>query len=82
LANTFEELGITTLKNTAVLNDFIAAGIAASGAIQKINFDTLAADINDMYNLLNKIEENGRVYNEDDYKSLIASNKNLAKSFT
>lgn len=80
LADTFEQLGISI--PTAQLNAFIQSGIKVSGAIEKINFDTLATDINNTYKLLDKIKEGGRTYTEEDYKQLIAGNQNLAKSFT
>jgi hypothetical protein len=81
LADTFEELGLMTNINKEALDGFIKSGIEASNAIRKINFDTLANDINDTFKLLDKIKEGGRTYSESDYKELIAANKALEKSF-
>lgn len=82
LQYTFEELGVMANMDTVALQNFIETGKLASHAIEKINFDTLANDINSTYQLLNKIKEGGRKYSEEDYKALIASNKHLEKSFT
>jgi hypothetical protein len=80
LGYTLDNLGIPYV--TEKLNKFTEAGILAAGAIDKINFDTLATDINNTYKLLDKIKEGGRTYSEADYKELIAGNKSLEKSFT
>ena len=80
LSYVFENLGIE--YSTEALNEFIEKGIEVSGAIRKIDFTTLANDINDTYKLLDKVKEGGRAYSEKDYRSLIAANKSLEKSFT
>ena len=80
LSYVFENLGIN--YNTEALNEFIEKGKEVSGAIRKIDFTTLANDINETYKLLDKVKEGGRTYSEEDYKQLIAANKTLEKSFT
>jgi hypothetical protein len=57
------------------------AGIAAYNAIEKINFDTLAQDINNIYETINKARAGNRTYTEEEYKEFIAANKSLEKTF-
>lgn len=78
----FKELGLMAKMDEASLHSFIETGKQVSHAIDKINFSTLADDINNTYKLLNKIKEGGRSYSEEDYKELIAGNKSLENSFT
>ena len=79
LMERFKELGINL--PTEAMQEFINKGIEVSGAIEKINFNTLVDDISRAYDLLNKVKENGRSFGEDDYKQLIQSNKSLEKQF-
>ena len=67
--------------NTDALRNFAVAGIAAYNAIEKIDFDNLAKDINDIYTTINKAKQGERKYNETDYKEMVAANKDLEKSF-
>jgi hypothetical protein len=57
------------------------AGKNAYNAIVKVNFDTLAQDINNIYKTLDKTKEGKRSYSESDYKELIAVNKALKDEF-
>ena len=82
LSSRFEELGLMAKINDQALQKFIQSGIQTSKAIDKINFDTLAKDINDTYKLLEKVKEGGRSYSEDDYKAFVAANSDLKDQFT
>lgn len=73
------EMGIVW---TEAMTTFVSNAQTASNAIRKIEFKDLANDLNNAYKLLDKIEQGGRQYSEDDYNSLIATNKDLKKSFT
>ena len=57
------------------------AGKNAYNAIVKVDFDTLAQDINNIYKTLDKTKEGKRSYSESDYKELIAVNKALKDEF-
>jgi hypothetical protein len=63
------------------LQDFIDKGIEVSNAIDKIDFSNLTNNIYEAYSLLDKIKANGREYEQDDYKLLIAANKSLEDKF-
>ena len=63
------------------LNALAEAGKNAYNAIVRINFDTLAQDINNIYKTLDKTKEGNRTYSESDYKELIAANNALKDEF-
>jgi hypothetical protein len=67
--------------NVDALNNLATTGIAAYNAIEKVNFDTLAKDINSIYETIEKAKSGNRSYSESDYKEMIAANKDLEKSF-
>jgi hypothetical protein len=74
-----EEMGYSL--PTDKLNTFIATGIEASGAIEKINLATFAEDVHQAYQLLDKIKEGGRTYSQEDYQKLVLADPSLEKSF-
>ena len=80
LGEVFEELDIDAPAEA--LKDLAANGIKAFNAIEKIDFNTLSEDINNIYKTIGKAQQGNRVYSEADYKEFIAANKNLEKSFT
>ena len=80
LAYTLEDLNISL--NASSLSDFTKEAKEASNAILKIDFTSLSDDINNTYQLLEKVKEGGRKYSEDDYKKFLAGNSNLEDSFT
>ena len=79
LGEALANLDIT--PNADALNALAEAGKKAYNAIVKINFETLANDINNIYKTLGKTKEGNRAYSEADYKEIIASNKNLKDAF-
>ena len=82
LKYTFQDMGIMANMNSEALQRFVDAGKLAANAIYKINFESLANDINNTYKLIDKIKEGGRIYNESDYKELVAANRSLESQFT
>jgi hypothetical protein len=79
LGETLAELDI--MPDVDALNKLAEAGKNAYNAMVKINFDTLAQDINNIYKTLDKTKEGKRSYSESDYKELIAANKALKDEF-
>ena len=79
LGEALAELDIVPDVNA--LNALAEAGKNAYNAIVKINFDTLAQDINNIYKTLDKTKEGNRTYSESDYKELIAANNALKDEF-
>lgn len=67
--------------NAEALKDLAEAGKIAYNAMVKINFDTFAQDINNIYKTLDKVKEGNRTYSESDYKELIATNNALKDEF-
>lgn len=79
LALTFEELGISIPEKE--LQAFINKGIEVSGAIEKIDFSGLSQKIYSLYDLVDKIENGGRQFSQEDYSSLIATDSSLKDQF-
>jgi ABC-type transporter Mla subunit MlaD len=79
LGEALAELDI--MPDVDALNKLAEAGKNAYNAMVKINFDTLAQDINNIYKTLDKTKEGNRTYSESDYKELIAANNTLKDEF-
>ena len=69
------------MPNAEALEALAEAGKAAYNAIIKIDFNTLANDINKAYQTLEKTKESNRTYSEEDYKELVAYDSTLKKDF-
>ena len=82
----WEDLGerlaeLEIVPTAEALEQLAIAGKNAYNAVVKINFDTLAQDINNIYKTLDKTKEGNRTYSESDYKELIAANTSLRDKF-
>ena len=79
LALTFEELGVSIPKDE--LQAFINKSIEVSGAIEKIDFTSLANSLYDTYALIEKIKNSSRKFSEEDYKAILTKDNTLSSSF-
>jgi phosphoribosylformimino-5-aminoimidazole carboxamide ribonucleotide (ProFAR) isomerase len=79
LEQTFNDLNIDVASQS--LNNFINTAIQVSGAVDKIDFDNFNTQLNETHKLLEKVNNSGRSYSEEDYKALIAANKSLESKF-
>jgi uncharacterized protein YaaN involved in tellurite resistance len=80
LQEVLKEMGITWTEEVAT---FANSAMTASRALKIVDFEKLNSELKSVYDTLKNIKsgEQGRSFDEETYKLLVASNKNLAKDF-